>query len=77
MRKETKLQELERRISALEKDKTIVITYPPVNIYPPNGFPGGTYPHPQCTCNNLYAGITRPPCPIHGNCPPYIYQTNQ
>lgn len=63
-KKETKLQELERRILVLEGSKTIYINFPP------NGSAGYT---PQCTCNLYPNSITRPPCPLHGMGYPMTY----
>lgn len=65
MKKETKLQELERRILALEQNRTITII---------DQRPISTMNFPQCTCNVHYNTPTRPPCPIHGS-GMYPYQT--
>lgn len=66
MKKETKLQELERRIASLEKDKNVYIQVPQ---WQPSV--GTAENQRTCTCNHRYSTPTRPPCPIHGTFPNY------
>ena len=59
--KETKLQELERRILELEKNRIVVIQQP--NYIPPYT----PIIQQRCTCHDYYpqGTPTRPQCPLH------------
>lgn len=61
-KKETKIQELERRIVELEKARVVTI----IHDYSRPASNQPVYPL-VCTCNYIYTTPTRPPCPVHGS----------